>query len=129
MRIWKEREDGTLEDTRGFVNKWAEGDRPREVFLGRLEQALGAVHSNGAMLVWNHFRQDFTTPNVPFAVIEPFRERLFPYPLMFLPQPLANFAVTLHTERSKDRAEWVALQVMLAASFLKHAQSTSPDAR
>ena len=49
------------------------------------------------------------------------------HPILYVPQPLAIFAVTLQTSRSKSRAEWATVQAMLAGTFLKNAHYS--DAR
>ena len=80
-------------------------------------QICGALHSGGAALIRSRPADDFRIPEIPFASIEPFRERMFPHPLMLISAPLANFSVTLHTARSRDPAEWAEIQAMLAATF------------
>jgi hypothetical protein len=46
------------------------------------------------------------------------------FPTLFLPQPLANFALTRDTFRSKDFFGWGSAQALLGASFLKHVPMT-----
>jgi hypothetical protein len=121
MRIWQERADESFHDTGELVQPYREGEAPRLITWGQSCQIYGAVHSHGAGLFRSQAGQSFLTPNVPIAAVEMFRERLFPYPLVFVPSPLANFSITLRTSRSDDRAEWATVQTMLAATFLKHA--------
>ena len=121
QRVWKEEPDGRFTDTGGLVQPDVGNESPRSVPWGQRAQIFGAVHSNGAMLVRSRPGEAFATPRVPFSVVEGFRERLFPYPLVFVPKPLAHFSLTLKTARSADRGEWVMMQVMLAATYLKHA--------
>ncbi len=120
MRIWDEQLDGSFRDT-GRTVRPVTGEESRPIPWGGCEQILGAVHSNGAALFRSRPGDDFSIPPVPFAVVEMFRERLFPYPLVFVPRPLAHFSVTRQSERSRNPAEWAVLQTMLAATFLKHA--------
>jgi hypothetical protein len=53
-------------------------------------------------------------------VTEPVRERTFHFPILFLPQVCANFAVTLQSYRSNNTVSWAQLQTLLAGSFLRH---------
>jgi hypothetical protein len=120
MRIWEEQPDGSFTDTGRTISPDRSG-APRRIDWGGPAQMLGAVHSNGAALFRSHPGDDYSIPDVPFAVVEMFRERLFPYPLLQMPQPLAHFALTRETARSRDHSEWAAMQTMLAATFLRHA--------
>ncbi len=120
MRIWEEQPGGVFQPTGRTVRRPTTGPAQR-VGWGQREQIMGAIHSNGAALFRSRPGDDFSIPAVPFAVVEMFRERLFPYPLVHIPQPLANFSVTLRSARSRDHAEWATLQSMLAATFLQHA--------
>jgi hypothetical protein len=73
------------------------------------------------MLVRNRHLRDFIIPgSTPQAAMEPFRERTFPHPLLFVPRPLANFALTRSTTRSRDLSTGVHSQLLLLASFLKN---------
>jgi Glycosyl transferase family 2 len=121
MRIWQEEPNGTWRDTGRLVQPYREGNAPRRIAWGQTAQLGGALHSNGAALIRSRADQQFVIPPVPLAVIEMFRERIFPHPMVFVPRPLANFSLTLQTARSPDRAEWAAMQALLAAAFLKHA--------
>jgi len=120
MKIWEEQDDARFVDTGRTVSPETAGP-PRRVDWGQPAQMLGAVHSNGAALFRSNPGDDFSIPDVPFSVVEMFRERLFPYPLVRVPQPLAHFALTRVTARSRDHAEWATMQTMLAATFLRHA--------
>jgi len=121
MRIWEERSDGSWHDTGSFVYPIPKDDSPQRVAWGQTFQLHSALHSNSATLIRSVPGHDYSIPDVPISVTEMFRERLFPFPLVFMPQPLANFSLTMHTARSDDRGEWAAMQSMLAATFLKHA--------
>lgn len=121
MRIWQEWPDGSWHDTGRLVHPMPQDSSPRSVAWGQPSQLHSALHSNGAALFRSAPGHDYAIPDVPFSVIEMFRERLFPFPLVFVPRPLANFSLTISTERSNDRGEWAAMQSMLAATFLKHA--------
>jgi len=121
MRVWQERAGGSWYDTGALVQPIAQEVSPRRVAWGQPIQLHSALHSNSATLFRSFPKHDYSIPDVPISVTEMFRERTFPFPLVFVPQPLANFALTLHTARSADRGEWAAMQSMLAATFVKHA--------
>ncbi|WP_277127873.1 hypothetical protein, partial [Chlorogloeopsis fritschii] len=83
--------------------------------------SLQALHSNGAMIVRSQFAKRYIIPSeTPFAAIEAIRERTFPFPLLFIPQVCANFAITQTTSRSKNRAAWAQMQTLMITSFFKH---------
>jgi len=115
MRLWEELAGGAFRDTGRLV--WPAGDAPRLMPWGQPAQIGGALHSHGAALFRSRPGDDFSTPAVPIAVTEPFRERRLPHPLVLVPRPLANFSLTLETARSRDPAEWAETQAMLAATF------------
>lgn len=90
-------------------------------------QILGALHSQGAMLVRTRNIENYQVPpSTPSAGIEHVRERAYRYPILFVNQELANFAVTLSTSRSRNSAEWGATQLLLAATFFKHMKLNDP---
>jgi hypothetical protein len=63
----------------------------------------------------------FAVPSdLPFSGIEMFRERAFPFPLLYVPEPLAVFTITLQTGRSQSVYEWFLLQSLAGGSFLKY---------
>lgn len=121
IRIWQELPNGQFTHAGEPMHIYRPGDQPRLISWGHPVQIHGALHSHGAMLIRSRPGQNFKTPDIPSAVVEMFRERAFSFPLLFVPQPLANFSRTLETARSQDRAEWTALQTMLAATYLKYA--------
>jgi hypothetical protein len=121
MRLWREEPDGGWLDLGRDI--WTVGPgaagivefKPPELF-----QAFDVLHSNGAMV----FRPArFGAPSVPssapFAIVESLRERSASGPLLFIPRPLANFAVTMRTARDADPAAWVQARLLVAASFLQ----------
>jgi hypothetical protein len=125
MRVWQQEPGGDFRDTGRLLHPCRAGDPPRLVSWGHSTQIWGAIHSTGAVLVRSRPGDDFRTPDIPIAGVEMFRERLFPHPLVLVPRPLAHFSLTLATARSDDPAEWASLQVMLAATFLRHARYDS----
>jgi hypothetical protein len=75
------------------------------------------------MLVRSQFAECYVVPeNTPFMAMEAIRERSFPFPILFVPQICANFAITQTTARSNDRAIWGQMQILLFVSFFKHHQ-------
>src|SRR5690606_35912596 len=102
----------TWDDTGRLVNAREEGDC-RLVHWGDPRQALGAVHANGSTVLRSRPDESFLIPDIPFGRTEAFRERTFPHPLLYVPQPLAHFAVTRQSARPSRSPEWEALQTML----------------
>jgi len=117
MHIAEERPDGSFRSTGRTI--WpVTAESVRTFAWGDPRQVCGALHSNGAALFRTGPNVDHLIPAVPFAVIEPFRERRFPHPLMLVTRPLATFSHTQQTARSRDALEWGETQAMLAATFL-----------
>src|SRR5215469_8347749 len=117
MRYWEELEDGTWQDT--GRNIWeVEWTEPRLIQWPDRRQLPGALHSNGAMLARSEFEYYAVPETINFAAIESFRERTFVHPLLFVPQRLANFAVTRTTARPSDAASWMHALAVLAGTFL-----------
>jgi hypothetical protein len=121
MTVRTENSDGTLTDAGRSL--WPMPEQPgiRLMPWGDPRQSIGALHSNGAMLVRQRGGCDLTVPGVPLAFIEPVRERKLPHPIALVETPLARFTFTRTTARSDSRAEHLEMQTMLAATFLRHA--------
>ena len=99
MRLWRENEDASWEDTGTTV--WPAGAAPRHFDWPVLLQAFDGLHSNGAMVFRRPDRGQGTVPqSTPFAIIEPVRERALSGRLLFVPQVLANYAMTRRSARS-----------------------------
>lgn len=119
MRLWQEKPGGTWHDTGRTIWQAKPGSTPRLLYWPQVLQLTQALHSNGAMLCRTGPSASASVPlSTPFAIIEPVRERLLPGGWLFLPTPLAHFALTQHTARSGSRAEWAQSQLLIAASFL-----------
>jgi glycosyltransferase involved in cell wall biosynthesis len=126
MRLWRENEDASWEDTGTTV--WPAGAAPRHFDWPVLLQAFDGLHSNGAMVFRRPDRGQGTVPqSTPFAIIEPVRERALSGRLLFVPQVLANYAMTRRSARSGDRILWAEGQLLLAASFFEEVALT-PEA-
>lgn len=124
MRCWQEETDGRWQDTGRSIWPTEPQTSPHLIPWGHLQQVMGALHSNGAMLLRSATAQYQTPDDTPFAAAEAIRERRFPFPLLFVPQVVANFAITQTTARGKEGDIWLQMQVLLTASFFKH----TPDA-
>lgn len=121
QKIWEELPDGSWQDTGQLVNA-EEDTEPRAVEFGDARQILGALHSNGAMLLRSRPNETYSTPSdFPFVAVEPLRERMISHPLLYLPQPLAIFAKTLQSARSESPGEAAIVQTVLAATFFRYA--------
>jgi hypothetical protein len=70
------------------------------------------------MLARSSFEYFEVPESTNFAAIEPFRERTFVHPLLFVPRRLANFAVTRASARPIDRADWVHAVTVLTGTFV-----------
>ena len=117
MKIWREEPDGSFTFTGRTVNAESGLSACEEFWWPNKRQIMGAVHSNGACLIRSRPGGDYRIPAVPFATIEMFRERMFPQPLMLLRRPLANFSVTMATERAGDGMAYGEATAVLAATF------------
>lgn len=128
MRLWEEQVDGTWHDL--DRNIWqVEWTEPRVMRWPDPRQINGALHSNGAMLARSNFHYFLVPESINFAAIEPFRERTFVHPLLFVPQPLANFAVTRTTARPDDAASWMHAIAVLTGTFLSEIKQSPEDLR
>jgi len=117
MRFWEEQADGTWHDT--SRNIWeVDWTEPRLMDWSDPRQMQGALHSQGAMLARSKFHYLPVPESINLAAIEPFRERTFVHPLLFVPQRLANFAVTRTTARPSDAASWIHAVAILTGTFL-----------
>lgn len=118
QRVWVENRGGGSTDT-GTAFRPVEG-LDRLIEFGDVRHALGSLHADGAMIVRTAMNKGLVLPpDLPFSAIEMFRERAFPQPLLYVPEPLAAFTITLRTGRSESAYEWFLLQSLAAASFLK----------
>lgn len=121
MRVWQEQPDGGFTDSGRCIHDCATGGNLERMAWGAGRQIMSAIHSNGAALHRSHPNLNYQIPAVPFAAVEMFRERMFPHPLLLVRRPLANFSITLRSERANHPAEWAEVQTVLAATFLKQA--------
>ncbi len=122
QRIWDEQPDGSWIDTGRTVRPLEEvGAPPRLISWGQTIQLGGALHANGTLFWRTRLAHTFRLgTDLPMAATEPARERLFPHPLLYVPDPLGHFAVTRQTARAGDFQPWIAAQILLLASFARH---------
>lgn len=129
QRIWDEQADGSFRDSGAIMRDESFATVPQAFAWPHPSQLFGPLHSAGAMLVRSHDRTDYQTPaDTPLSAVESFRERIWRYPVVFVPAPIANWSVTLQTHRSRSPAEHIMLQVMLAATLLKHWRLSDTEA-
>ena len=134
QRIVREESDGRIQETGTLANPpgpansaSAPASSAQLQSWGHLRQVMGALHANGAMLLRSRPGETYATPQIPFGCVEAFRERMFPHPLLYLPQALATFTITRQTARRRDQREWSAALTALAATYVKHAHLSSSD--
>ncbi len=121
MRIWRETSSG-WDDTGRTI--WPVVSRSHlSIAWPQLLQFDTPLQSHGAHLARTAATSGArlqTPPMLPVDVVENFRERSFRYPVFLVPEPLANFSLTLGTARSPDPRVWIRLQTLLGAAFLRH---------
>jgi len=99
MYLWQEEADNNWIDTNKTI--WPIiAEKITWFTFPHYRQAFTAIHSNGAMLVRNKQLIKLKTPeNIRFDFSEAIRERAYQHPLLLVNKPLANFALTLKTNR------------------------------
>jgi hypothetical protein len=70
------------------------------------------------MLARSSFEYFEVPESTNFGAIEPFRERTFVHPLLFVPRRLANFGVTRGSARPTDPADWIHAVTVLTGTFV-----------
>lgn len=121
MTLWREQPGGTWINTGKTI--WQE-TQLRFFEWPHPKQAYGALHSNGAMVYRGSKASKYLVPSsILFNAVELIRERCYEHPIYLHSRPLANFAITLATNRSTDPYPWIAAQTMLLASFV----ATAPE--
>lgn len=124
MKIWQEQPDHTWTYTGKTI--WPVDD-DRLFTWPQPKQALGALHSNGAMLYRGNKAHKYQIPpNALFNSVEMIRERCFEYPIFLNSNTLANFSQTQITNQSNSIVEWAGTQTMLLASYIQ--ASNNPQA-
>jgi hypothetical protein len=130
MRVWRELPSNQWEDTATCVWSRAHWTEPRLFHWPQLVHFSEILYSNGAMLLRSSAAAGLIMPpDTPRDMIEHTRERLMRYPILLVPQPLANFALTCQTFRSTDYQGWGKSQALLGASFLLQVPMTGAARR
>ncbi len=117
MHIWQENEDHSWSDTQTSI--WPS---QKDTFFTWPQpvEALGCLHSTGAMLYRGDKASKYKLPDVALSnSVELLRERCFEFPLFLNAKILANFSRTLVTSQTKGPVKWTGTQVMMLASFLQ----------
>jgi glycosyltransferase involved in cell wall biosynthesis len=116
MRIWKEHPGNIWEDTHNTI--WPEKS-DQKILWPQTQQAMGALHSNGAMIYRGNKAHNYKIPaNSLFNAVELIRERCFKHPIYINSKVLANFSQTLFTNQSKEHWKWTCIQIMVLSSFI-----------
>jgi hypothetical protein len=124
MQMWKQVDESTCTPTEVFF--WPESSRKGSTLPAtttfhwpNARLFIGGLHSNGAMVLRSKHASDYLIPDeCPFGSIEHVRERTFQYPIVLIRRKLANWTWTKTTARPSGFALIIAMQVMLANSFL-----------
>jgi len=87
-------------------------------------QALGSLHSTGAMIYKGSKAINYTIPDITLSnSVELVRERCFEHPIYLKTKPLANFSFTIVSSQSNDTIKWTGTQTMMLASYIINAQN------
>lgn len=122
MRLWKELNPNQWEDT--GETTWPFQLNTTYFDWSDRRQAMGALHSNGAMMYRSNNAPKYIVPEETlFNAVELVRERSFEHPICLINKPLANFAITNSTYRSADKWTWLASQLMMLASYVSKASN------
>lgn len=121
MRVWKETDSGKWVDTGKNIWDKKYNFKPKLYYWPSNSQINSAISSNGAMLIKSKYANEYKTPdNIPMEFTEAVRERMFRYPILFVPDVLANFAITKDTARKSDINEYIFGQIILISSYFKN---------
>jgi glycosyltransferase involved in cell wall biosynthesis len=119
MYVWKELPNNEWQDTGKTlwpVNSDVSFKWPHPA------QALGSLHSTGAMMYRGNKAHKYIIPSVALSnAVELIRERSFEHPIYLYAKPLANFSRTIITSQSPDTVKWTGTLIMMLASYIKHA--------
>lgn len=122
MTIWRENPDQTWTNSGQTI--WPVGDFAGTTHFSwpHFRHLDSLVHSNGSALIRSrHLADLIVPPETPFLAMEPIRERAMRFPLLFLPEPLVNFAWTRSTHRESSDLLAAQMKALLAASYVQHA--------
>ena len=118
MNIWQEKANNVWKKT--SKTTWPQIDNITQFTWPNHKQAMGALHSNGAMLYRGKFAKNYIIPDAcDFNIMEAVRERTFEFPIYLTSRLLANFSQTLKTNRSDNTLFWTGGQILLLGSFIQ----------
>ena len=118
MYIWNEGANRQWINTRKTI--WPVNENQSLFYWPDIRQAMGALHSNGAMMYRGKFAKNYIIPDsCDFGIMEGVRERSFKFPIYLESKPLANFSQTQQTNRSEDPLVWTSGQLLLLGSFIQ----------
>jgi len=120
--VWKEEDDGSWSDTSRTV--WS--DFATRTYSTSVREACGSAKICNSSMLWRQaLGGRFLTPDdIPVDVTEHFRERTIPQPILLVGRPLANFAITQHTNRDRGGVRWGDYQVLLIGSCFASLKKT-----
>jgi len=122
MNLWQEKPGNEWQNTGNTT--WPVGTHITPFSWPAQQQVTGALHSTGAMLYKGKYAHHCIAPDETLLnAIELVRERSFEHPIILNHKPLANFAITISTNRSADPYPWIASQVMLLASYIEASEN------
>lgn len=122
MTLWEELSGSEWRNTNKTTSPVSDGAEP--FYWPSAIQAISALHSNSALLYRGRSAAKYAAPEASLLnAIELIRERSFKHPIYLNHKPLANFAITLSSNRSNNRYTWMATQCMLLASFVETADN------
>ncbi len=130
MQLWKQVDESTCTPT--DVLFWPEfskrGDKMPATTIFHWPNArlfIGGLHSTGAMVFRSKHAPDYIVPDeCPSNFFEHVRERTFRYPIVLIRKKLANWTWTTTTSRPPGLALSIAMQMMLANSFLLYSKKS-----
>jgi glycosyltransferase involved in cell wall biosynthesis len=130
QRFWREEPGGSWTDTGRDIWDRPEGAVPEVFEWPQPRHLFGALHSVGSMLARSATVQGSMVPlTTDFAATEGYRERMYPFPILFVPERLGNFALTVGTARSADLALETVSQALLAGSLFACTNPTDQELR
>ena len=116
MRLWQEGDNNTWTDTGKTV--WPT-QQDKLFKWPHPEQALGALHSTGAMIYKTSGANNYLLPGEAlFDGMEAFRERTFKHPIYMYSKVVANFSITATTNRSVEKWKWTVCKILQLSSFI-----------
>jgi len=92
------------------------------------KQALGSLHSTGAMIYRGSKAANYTIPDITLSnAVELVRERCFDHPIYLKAKPLANFSFTIVSSQSNDTIKWTGTQTIMLASYIINSENKKAE--